>query len=49
MVFSIKNDFPEPTQEEIRCVKWLVKHNPDELDSRELWVLENFVEGDADE
>jgi hypothetical protein len=49
MVFSIKNNFPEPTQEEIEYIKWLVKNNPDELDSRELWVLENLPEGDEDD
>jgi len=41
MVFSIDSDFPEPNQEEIKLVKWIAKNNPEDLDSRELWVLEN--------
>ncbi len=48
MVFS-NYKFPEPTQEEIIYVKWVAKNNPDDLDSRELWVLENLKEGDEDE
>jgi hypothetical protein len=49
MVFSIGNDFPEPSQEEIKLVKWIANNNPEDLDSRELWVLENFSEGDEDD
>jgi len=49
MVFSIKNNLPEPTQGEIDYAKWLAKNNPDELDSREMWVLENFSKGDEDD
>jgi hypothetical protein len=49
MDFLIENDFPEPSQEEIELVKWIAKNNPEDLDSRELWVLENFTEGDEDD
>ena len=48
MVFSI-DDFPAASQEEIKLVKWIAKNNPDDLDSRELWVLENLKEGDEDD
>ena len=41
MVFSEIFDFAKPTMEEIKQVKWILKNNPDDLDSRELWVLEN--------
>lgn len=47
MGFSIE-DLAKPTKEEIAEVKWLLENNPDDLDSRELWILENFVEGDED-
>lgn len=51
MVFS-EEDFAKPTMEEIKQVKWILKNNPDDLDSRELWVLENqasFLEDDFEE
>ncbi len=51
MVFSLEN-FAKPTTEEIKQVKWIAKNNPNDLDSRELWVLENqssFIEDDFDE
>jgi hypothetical protein len=41
--------FPEASQEETKLVKWIAKNNPDDLDSRELWVLENLKEGDEDD
>ncbi len=31
-----------PNKEEIKCVKEMVRNCPEELDSRELWVLENY-------
>lgn len=49
MDFSLDIDFPEPNQEEIRLVKWIAKNNPEDLDSRELWVLEQILEGDEDD
>ena len=49
MSFSIENNLPKPTLEEIECVKWIAKNNPDDLDSKELWILENFAEGDDDD
>jgi hypothetical protein len=48
MVFS-DIEFPEPNQEEVKLVKWIAKNNPEDLDSRELWVLEQSLEGDEDE
>jgi len=48
MVFSIEN-LAKPTREEIAEVKWLLQNNPEDLDSRELWVLENLPEGDEDD
>jgi len=45
MVFSIS----EPSKEEILSVRRLAKYNPEDLDSRELWVLEHAVEGDEDD
>jgi hypothetical protein len=48
MVFS-NEDFAKPTMEEIKQVKWIAKNNPDDLDSRELWVLENLKEGEEDD
>ena len=47
MYFS--NDLNKPSKEEILSVKWIVENNPDDLDSRELWVLENIAEGDEDD
>jgi uncharacterized membrane-anchored protein len=51
MVFS-DEDFAKPTIEEIKQVKWIAKNNHDDLDSREIWILENqssFIEDDSDE
>jgi hypothetical protein len=42
-------DFNKPSKEEYLSVKKLARTNPDELDSRELWVLEQPLEGDADD
>ena len=42
MVFQIQN----PTEEEIREVLEISKNNPELLDSKELWILENFCDGD---
>ena len=47
MVFSL--DFDKPSKEEILSVKRLAKYNPEDLDSRELWILEQPVEGDEDD
>ncbi len=41
--------FPIPSDEEILSVKKISKYNPDDLDSRELWILENFDEGEKDD
>lgn len=51
MVFS-NFDFPIPSEEEILSVKKLAKSHPEDLDSRELWILENqleFIDDDFDE
>ena len=48
MVFSIDN-LPKPTREEFEVVKRIARFNPEDIDSRELWVLENFAEGDEDD
>ncbi len=45
MVFSIN----QPSKGEYLSVKRLAKSNPEDLDSRELWVLKNFSEGDEDD
>jgi len=47
MYFS--NNFNKPSKEEILSVKWIVENNPDDLDSRELWILKNIAEGDEDD
>jgi len=47
MGFSL--EFNKPSKEEILSVKRLAKYNPEELDSRELWVLEQSLEGDDDD
>jgi len=47
MYFS--NNFNKPSKEEILSVKRIAKYNPEDLDSRELWVLENLREGDEDD
>ena len=40
MVFQIQN----PTEEEVQEVLEISKNNPELLDDRELWILENFCE-----
>jgi len=47
MVFSL--DFDKPSKGEILSVKRLARYHPEELDSRELWVLEQPAEGDEDD
>jgi len=47
MVFSL--DFDKPSKEEIIAARKMATYNPEDLDSRELWVLENFSVGDDDE
>jgi hypothetical protein len=45
-------DFAKPTIEEIKQVKWAAENNPEDLDSRELWILENqlfFVDDENEE
>ena len=38
--------FEFPTKKEFKAIKELQKNVPEVLDGRELWVLENFCEGD---
>ena len=47
MYFS--NNLIKPSMEEVLSVRRIAKHNPDDLDSRELWILEQSVEGDEDD
>jgi hypothetical protein len=47
MCFS--NNLNKPSKEEILSVKRLARVNSDDLDSRELWVLEQSLEGDGDD
>jgi len=50
MYFS--NNLIKPSKEEILSVKRIARFNPDDLDSRELWVLENqtdFLDDDFEE
>jgi len=47
MFFS--NNLNKPSKEEISLVRRIARSNPDDLDSRELWVLEQSAEGDEDE
>lgn len=48
MIFE-ELDFPSPTEEEIKLVKKIAKFNPEDLDGRETWILQEFIEGDCDE
>ncbi|MFA5931269.1 MAG: hypothetical protein WC821_03075 [archaeon] len=43
------NNLSKPSKEEILLVKRIARSNPDDLDSRELWVLEQAIEGDEDD
>ncbi|MFA5931409.1 MAG: hypothetical protein WC821_03790 [archaeon] len=43
------NNLSKPSKEEILSVKRIARCNPNDLDSRELWVLEQFLEGDEDD
>jgi len=36
-------DFTFPTGEEIKIVKELAEFNPEMIDGREMWILQNFV------
>ncbi|MEK6958600.1 MAG: hypothetical protein AABW59_01000 [archaeon] len=47
MVFSL--DFNKPSKEEILCVKKLAKYAPEELDSKELWILEQVPDSFDDD
>ena len=38
MVFKIEI----PSKEEVKCVKEMARNSPEELDSRELWILEEY-------
>ncbi len=43
MIFSKKFDFPLPSQEELEAIRLLARYCPEELDGRDLWVLQNFL------
>ncbi|MDD5147961.1 MAG: hypothetical protein PHH08_00680 [Candidatus ainarchaeum sp.] len=38
-------DFPVPSREEIRFAIKTAKVNPDDLDSRQAWILQKFTKG----
>ncbi len=42
MSFSKKFDFPSPSEEEIKTLKMMARHCPEELDGRDIRVLQNF-------
>ncbi len=46
MSFSKKFDFPLPSQEELEAIRFMARHCPEELDGRDIWVLQNFL-GDS--
>lgn len=46
MYFS--NNLNKPSKEEILSVKRIARFNSDDLDSRELWVLENQTDSSDD-
>jgi len=46
---EFSNNSNKPSNEEILSVRRLARCNPDDLDSRELWVLEQSTEGDEDD
>ena len=43
MSFSQKFDFPLPDEAEIKTLKLMAKNCLEELDGRDIWVLQNFV------
>ena len=46
MIFQKTFEFPLPSEEEIKAVKRIAKFNPEDLDGREMWILQEFVESD---
>jgi len=46
LIFQKIFEFPLPSREEIKAVKQIAESNPDDLDGRDLWVLQEFVESD---
>jgi len=48
MSFFEEFEFPLPSAEEIRFVRKLAKENPEELDSREMWILNEFLGGGSE-
>jgi len=48
MSFFENFDFPQPSAEEIRFVRKLAKNSPEELDSREMWILNEFLGGGSE-
>jgi len=43
MSFSQKFVFSLPDEEEIKTLRLMAKHCPEQLDGRDIWVLQNFV------
>ena len=46
MIFQETFEFPSPSEEEIKTVKQIAKFNPEELDGREMRILQEFAESD---
>jgi hypothetical protein len=42
-----KFEFPLPTLEEIKIAKRLAASNPEDLDDRDLWILNEFCGSDS--
>jgi len=49
MVFSVEN-LAKPTKSGYELAKWMQEHISEEMDSQEMWILENYSkEGDNDD
>ena len=46
MIFQKTLEFPSPSEEEIKTVNQIAESNPEDLDGRELWILQMFMEID---
>jgi len=47
MVFSL--DFEKPSKEDILYARKVAKYDPEELDSKELWILEQSLDFSDDD
>jgi len=46
LIFQNDFEFTSPSKEEIKAVKQIAKSSPEDLDGREMWILQEFVESD---